>query len=141
MRFSRVTVLCLTLLLCAALAIGGTTAFFTDTVTSEENVITAGNLDIELGRNSTVTINDMFATKRWESGAVALQVYNVQNAGNLSFKYRAGAFWGECNELDGHTLKEALKIAVLTSLPENIDITTAEGRQAVLDAVGSAETE
>lgn len=39
----------LSLLLCCAMLIGSTFAWFTDSVTSGNNKIIAGNLDIELG--------------------------------------------------------------------------------------------
>ena len=86
------------LLLCFVMLIGTTFAWFTDEVTSANNVIQAGNLDAEmywsdslLDADSTAwnktTDGPVFNHKNWEPGYTEVRYVKVANEGNLSFKY------------------------------------------------------
>ena len=84
----------LSLLTCVALLIGSTFAWFTDSVTSGRNTITAGNLDVELyqvvnGDETPVTqdTNLFDDTALWEPGHVETIVLKIANEGTLALEY------------------------------------------------------
>ena len=89
------SVICL--LLCMSMLIGTTFAWFTDSVTSGNNIIAAGNLDIELeyldgdtwkkvNESTNVFKNDTL----WEPGHTEVVYLKVSNAGTLALKYQLG---------------------------------------------------
>ena len=88
------------LLLCFAMLVGSTFAWFTDTATTGVNKITSGNLDIKLSyKNSSTQGEFKTADKdtpvfdenaRWEPGHVEYVVLKVSNEGNLALKYKLG---------------------------------------------------
>ena len=90
----------LALLMCMAMLIGATFAWFTDTASTGVNKIQAGNLDIELAyKNSTTGGEFREANKEtpvfdnnalWEPGHVEYVVLKVSNAGSLALKYKLG---------------------------------------------------
>ena len=78
---------------------GGTIAWFTDEVTSANNVITAGNLDVELYyqvKDSTewtevkADTNVFMQNSLWEPGHTEVVKLKVVNKGNLALKYELG---------------------------------------------------
>ena len=84
------------LILCVSSLLGTTYAWFTDEVTSSNNVITSGNLDIELEYwNGTEWkdvngASDILTNKLWEPGVTEVAYLRVANAGTLAFKYQLG---------------------------------------------------
>ena len=79
----------LALLLCVSMLVGTTFAWFTDSVESLNNVITAGNLDIEV-TTAEGDIQDqakLFDGILWEPGVVAYENLTVENVGTLALKY------------------------------------------------------
>ena len=90
----------LAILVCAAMLIGSTFAWFTDTASTGVNKIQAGKLDIELAyKNSTTGGEFKEANKEtpvfdnnalWEPGHVEYVVLRVSNAGSLALKYKLG---------------------------------------------------
>lgn len=88
----------LSMLMCMAMLVGSTFAWFTDSVTSGKNKIVAGNLAVELeysldGENwATVDENtNMFKEGAlWEPGYTEVVYLKVVNAGSLALKYRFG---------------------------------------------------
>ena len=90
----------LALLMCVAMLVGATFAWFTDTTSTGVNKIQAGNLDIELAyKNSTTGGKFKEANKEtpvfdnnalWEPGHVEYVVLKVSNAGSLALKYKLG---------------------------------------------------
>ena len=86
----------LSLVLCFTMLIGTTFAWFTDSVTSANNIIMSGNLDIELEYwNGTdwVDVNgasDVITGDRWEPGYVDTAYLRIKNAGSLALKYKLG---------------------------------------------------
>ncbi len=98
----------LSLLLCVAMLIGSTFAWFTDSVTSGRNRIVAGNLDVELeyakaaaAEDGTIddiewntvtgTTNDLFGSDLWEPGHTEYVYLRVRNNGSLALKYSLAA--------------------------------------------------
>lgn len=88
----------LAIVLCLAMLIGTTFAWFTDTASTGVNKIKAGNLDVEL-EYSTDMANWQTATSStklfddntlWEPGVTEVVYLRVKNAGNLALKYTMG---------------------------------------------------
>ena len=96
----------LAILMCAAMLIGTTFAWFTDTASTGVNKIQAGNLDIELqmkdndgkwvtaeGKTLSFLVNGKIPAEEtqilWEPGcAYTLPELRVVNNGNLALKYK-----------------------------------------------------
>ena len=90
------------LLICAAMLVGTTFAWFTDSVTSGTNRIIAGNLDVELEHKNasgefvsvTDADNQLWQTAAfsgptlWEPGAMAVETFKISNKGTLALKYQ-----------------------------------------------------
>lgn len=88
----------LALLLSVSMLIGGTFAWFTDSVTSFANKIQSGTLkvDLELLDKETGEWNSLKATQapifdydKWEPGYIDTKVLKVENEGNLALKWVA----------------------------------------------------
>lgn len=127
------------LMLCFAMLLGTTYAWFTDEVTSGVNQIKAGNLDVELYHSTSgaVTASDenkvsdtttLFNITHWEPGVIAYENFMVKNVGNLALKYQLAMNIGDFNTVDGHSLKEVLKVAVV---PGGFTGTTRAAAQAL----------
>ena len=86
------------LVLCVAMLVGSTFAWFTDTATTGVNKITSGKLDVKLSyakdknctewaevKNTTKLFDD---SALWEPGHTEVAYLKVENAGNLALKYQ-----------------------------------------------------
>ena len=90
----------LAILMCAAMLIGTTFAWFTDTASSAVNKIQAGNLDVELEYSKDFTewkkVNDTTKvfedSTLWEPGRTEVVYLRVKNAGTLALKYTLGIY-------------------------------------------------
>ena len=89
----------LAILMCVAMLIGTTFAWFTDTASTGVNKIQAGNLDVELEYKNSDTTGFTKADKNtkvfkegalWEPGHVEYVVLKVSNTGSLALKYKLG---------------------------------------------------
>ena len=87
----------LSLMLCAAMLVGSTFAWFTDSVTSGKNKIVAGNLDVELYAKDgsdyqpvTGDTNLFMKDALWEPGHVEVINLKVANLGTLALQYKLG---------------------------------------------------
>ena len=87
------------LLLCFAMLLGTTYAWFTDSAISGGNIIQSGSLDIEmywsdefLDANSSewtrVEGDPIFTYDNWEPGYSEIRYVKIANAGNLAFKWK-----------------------------------------------------
>ena len=91
----------LALLLCVSMLVGTTYAWFTDSVTSTNNKIVAGNLKIDLellGTNekgepvwTSIKKNGdpIFNYKNWEPGYTDMKILKIENEGSLALKWVA----------------------------------------------------
>ena len=90
----------LSLCLCFVMLIGSTFAWFTDSVTSEGNIITAGNLNVGMywadGTQAVPTedagwtdasTGAIFNYDNWEPGYVEVRHIKIANEGDLDLKY------------------------------------------------------
>ena len=123
------------LLICFAMLVGSTFAWFTDTASTGVNKIQSGNLDVKLeykkrGADSfaeadeTTKVFDENA--RWEPGHVEYVVLKVSNEGNLALKYKLGI--NIANEVgstnvDGNAFK----------LSDHINFAVIDGDQSAKD--------
>ena len=86
----------LALLLCLTMLLGTTFAWFTDKVTSENNIIKSGNLDVEFeywNGSDWVTVegaSDILSAELVEPGYTEVAYFRVSNAGSLALKYHLG---------------------------------------------------
>lgn len=89
----------LSLVLCMAMLVGTTFAWFTDNVTSKNNIIKSGNLDVEMYyQNDTVkewtkvtSETNIFKNDTlWEPGHTEVVKLKVVNEGTLALKYQLG---------------------------------------------------
>ena len=117
------------LLLCFAMLVGSTFAWFTDTATTGVNKIVAGNLDVELlmhdgtdyvnisketapifgSENSTVAQNNNLDTL-WEPGKTQVAYLAIKNEGNLDLKYQVTL--NVTNPADGKDLYQVMQYAI-----------------------------
>lgn len=84
------------LFLCFSMLLGTTFAWFTDSVTSDSNVIKSGNLDIAVeytldGKNwnDLDGAKDLFQNGLWEPGHTEVVALRITNNGSLALKYAA----------------------------------------------------
>ena len=86
----------LSMLLCIAMLIGTTYAWFTDTVQSGSNIIKSGNLDIGMywSKNNVDwnnvegdTATPIFNYDKWEPGYTEVRYIKITNEGSLAFSY------------------------------------------------------
>ena len=86
------------LLLCAAMLLGTTFAWFTDEVTSTGNIIKTGTLDVKMTWTDDPTVPEdrwadasegaIFNYRHWEPGYVDVKYVKIENVGSLAFKFR-----------------------------------------------------
>ena len=85
--------------LCVCMLVGTTFAWFTDSVTSSNNVIKSGTLDVTMGwaegklDPATATYTDastgaIFTYDKWEPGYVDVKHIKIANEGTLALKYQ-----------------------------------------------------
>ena len=143
-----------TLLICFAMLIGSTFAWFTDSVTSSGNIIKSGTLDVEMywadgtkAPDSTTwadaSTGAIFNYDKWEPGCVEVRHIKIANEGTLALKYQIKIVAnGEVSDLadvidvyyvdpavqvsDRAQLTDANKLGTLTQVLANIS-TTASG--------------
>jgi len=119
----------LSLILCLSMLIGTTFAWFTDSVTSANNKIQAGNLDVDLymwtdADTSTEITNesapifgvtdqlaqDNAVNTLWEPGKTQVVYLSIKNNGSLDLKYKVAL--DVTNPTDGKDLYKAMRYAI-----------------------------
>ena len=151
MKFWR-SALVLTLVLSVMLSVtGGTIAWFTDSVTSANNEIKAGNLDVELeywdGDSYEKVTADTKLFKEntlWEPGYTEVAYLKVTNAGSLALTYQLGV---NVSETEGTNkageefkLSEFLKFAVVESTDNLAGLYASRSAAQAAAALGDALT-
>ncbi|MEE1145049.1 MAG: TasA family protein, partial [Acutalibacteraceae bacterium] len=123
----------LALFICISMFIGSTYAWFTDSVISGNNKIVAGNLDVALYHtNGTDTDEEVTDTTKlfdevalWEPGAMVWEKLTVRNLGSLALKYTLSVNVSDVSVVNGKSLADVLKVAVMTEQPTRDNIKTA----------------
>ena len=112
----------LAIVLCMGMLVGTTYAWFTDSVESGSNVITAGNLDLEVKYTldgetwkDLDGAEDLFQNDLWEPGHTEVVALKVTNVGSLALKYSANM--GILNETVGKKPSHSeIRSAVINAL-------------------------
>ena len=130
------------LLLCFAMLLGTTFAWFTDSASSGSNVITSGNLDVEMywaDGAAAVPASDadwtdastgaIFNYDNWEPGYVQVRHIKIANEGSLAFKYKVSIIAnGTVSELadviDVYYADPAVQVTDRTALTSDMKIGT-----------------
>ena len=137
MKKSRFTLFqsVISLLLCFSMLVGTTFAWFTDGVSSANNLIATGNLDVELEyldeNNQWAPITEETAVldnnALWEPGHTEVAYLRIRNAGELALKYAFGV--GILKEIgsvnvagDAFRLSEYIQFGVIETETENEQI-------------------
>ena len=131
----------LSLVVCIAMLVGTTFAWFTDSVSSANNIIASGNLDVELeyydGANWTAvnTNTNVFESTLWEPGHTEVVYLKVSNLGTLALKYKLGiniaSETGSVNVNDeAFKLSDYIQVGIIKGLDENNRFATREAALA-----------
>ena len=147
------------LLLCFAMLMGTTYAWFTDSVTSANNIIKAGNLDVEMywadGAQAVPTddadwtdasTGAIFNYDLWEPGYVQVRHIKIANKGSLAFKYKVnivanGEVSALADVIDVYYVDPAEQIADRTALTEDKKMGTLTQVLAALGQTGNGTLE
>ena len=130
----------ISLILCFAMLLGTTLAWFTDSVTSENNIIKSGTLDVSMyyadGTTdpASTTWNDasqgaIFNYDLWEPGYVDVKHIKIENDGTLALKYQVAIVAnGEVSKLadviDVYFVDPATQVASRSMLADGYKVGT-----------------
>lgn len=143
----------LSLVLCIAMLIGSTFAWFTDIAASKNNKIVAGTLDVQLlmhdgtkyadisdteasifGASDSVIAQNKNTDTLWEPGKTQVAYLAIRNKGNLDLKYQVTL--AVRNPEGGKELYKAMQY-VITPDAQNGEITAWDGTNAQTVALGT----
>ena len=133
------------LLLCLSMLLGTTFAWFSDSVKSENNIITTGELKIGMywSKNNVDwqiaegdTANPIFSHDNWEPGYTEVRYIKVTNEGSLAFEYQM--LLDPNGEVD--KLAEVIDVSfdIVTDNP-NFVAPTADNKAGSLTKIGTLE--
>ena len=137
----------ISMLLCVSMLVGATFAWFTDEVTSANNIIKSGNLDIELeyshdGENwNTVKGSSALFDKNalWEPGYTEVVYLRLSNLGSLALRYDLGI--NIVSEIPGinaagkaFRLSNFIDMAVISRSEDDVAFETREDAVAAANA-------
>ena len=140
----------LALMMCIAMLIGSTFAWFTDNVSTGKNIIAAGNLDVEMYHSNAVVKNEkvdstvtLFKNLQgnpilWEPGVVSYENLRIVNEGDLALTYALSITTENENYVvdpsgDKYGLSQALKIGIVEGGISSTD------REDVVESVNAAD--
>ena len=121
------------LILCFSMLLGTTFAWFTDSAATANNVIVAGNLDIEVQYTLDGTTwadldgaDDLFEKDLWEPGHTEVVALKIENVGTLALKYAANMnivneTVGKNKENGDIKLSDILQVSTLTVEDAGVD--------------------
>lgn len=141
------------LMICCTMLIGTTFAWFTDTVTSANNKIQAGNLDVELYMWNNATDSEKISERTepifgtaalatnstktiWEPGKTQTVYFSLKNEGSLDLKYKVDILVK--NPANSKNLYEVMEYAITPDAKYGEVDTWTTGKNVVL---GVNETE
>lgn len=136
------------MLLCVSMLIGTTFAWFTDSVASANNIIKAGNLDVELyyqvegqsdWKKVTETTNVFMENSLWEPGHTEVVKLKVVNEGALALKYQLGVnIASETGSKDATGKEFMLSDYIKFGIVDGEQTYTREQAVAAVDATATA---
>ena len=126
------------LLLCFSMLMGTTFAWFTDSVTSENNIIKSGTLKVTMeytddwnGTWTDASTGKMFNYQYWEPGYSEVKYVKITNAGDLAFKFRLDIIPSMLPAAGDPNLADVIDVYMLNPVTGAIDANT------VMDSVGT----
>ena len=134
------------MLLCVAMLIGATYAWFTDSVTSGVNKITAGNLDVDVEYSTDLNTwapvqgaDSIFAKDAlWEPGRTEVVYLKIANLGSLALKYQLAVT--AASEKSGINVNdEAYKLSDYIKFGQVEDVTAVYADRAAAVAAVDAD--
>ena len=142
----------LSLVLCFSMLVGTTFAWFTDSVTSENNIIKSGNIKVEMhwaqGKDDPATANwqdasqgAIFGYEKWEPGYTEVRHIKIENKGSLALQYKIiivanGEVSDLADVIDVYYLDPAAQVTDRAQLTENNKLGTLTEVLANLDETG-----
>ena len=136
------------LLVCFSMLIGTTFAWFTDSVTSANNIIKSGNLDVELyyqaeGQTDwtkvTDTTNVFKENALWEPGHTEVVKLKVVNEGTLALKYQLGVnVASEVGSVNANNTEFKLSDFIKFGIVDGAQTYTRDQAIAAVDATATA---
>lgn len=134
------------LLLCFAMLLGTTYAWFTDSVTSTNNVIKTGSLDLQVLWTDDLTSGSwkdaenstdgpVFAYENWEPGYTAIRYVKIVNNGSLAFKYALNVI----ADGDAGILGDVIDVYYVENASQNITSLEGKTKAGVLNDVISGK--
>lgn len=128
----------LSMLLCIAMLVGTTFAWFTDSVTSSGNIIQSGTLKVTMDwaegktdpANTTWTDASkgaIFNNDKWEPGYVEVRHIKISNVGTLALKYQLNIFANG----DVSKLADAIDVYFVDPAQQVADRTALDGVEPV----------
>ena len=147
----------MSLVLCFAMLVGTTFAWFTDSVTSGNNIIKSGNLDVEMyyadGIEDPTTVEWKDASKEaifnydlWEPGYTEVRHIKISNVGNLALKYQLqlnanGDVTALTDAIDVYYMDPAVQVSSRTALNESNKLGTLTAVLAEMSKTASGTLE
>ncbi len=146
---ARLVASALAMLLCVAMLVGTTFAWFSDEAKTGETTITAGNLDVDIVDDGGQSLEGLpifdVDMSNWEPGMMVESVlFHVKNNGSLALWYdlrlENGAVTGGQNLLDviGVKVVNSEDEAVAAARPANPESATLAERRAYWEAIAGA---
>ena len=138
----------LSMLLCVSMLVGTTFAWFTDNVSSVNNIIKSGNLDIELDYWNGAewkTVQDasgILTNTLYEPGVTEVAYLKIKNAGTLALKYSLGVnIVSETGSVNAKGETFLLSDYIQFGVVENVNGETGayDNREAAVAAVTDAK--
>lgn len=142
----------LSLVLCFSMLVGTTFAWFTDSVTSENNIIKSGNIKVEMhwaqGKDDPATANwqdasqgAIFGYEKWEPGYTEVRHIKIENKGSLALQYKIiivanGEVSDLADVIDVYYLDPAAQVTDRAQLTERNKLGTLTEVLANLDETG-----
>ena len=120
------------MLLCFSMLMGTTFAWFTDSVTSEDNIIKSGTLKVTMeytddlnGTWTDASTGKMFNYQYWEPGYSEVKYIKITNAGDLAFKFRLDIIPSMLPAAGEPNLADVIDVYMLNPVTSAIDANTA----------------
>lgn len=108
----------MSLILCCAMLMGTTFAWFTDSVTSGNNIIKSGTLDVTMEYSEDATnwkdasTGTIFNYSHWEPGYTDVKYVKISNVGSLAFKFQLNII-GTAESASGANLADVIDVYMI----------------------------
>lgn len=149
MKFARTLLTLALVLVVLGSVIGGTIAWFTDEVTSTNNIIKSGTLDMDVqvmgDENAWISLEKnpntaVFDYDLWEPGYTQYEYVRIVNNGSLAFEYILNVVPGtdEVKGPNGESLADVIDVYVGTEEPTDRALTGMDKLGTIADLLDPA---